>query len=75
MAKFKAGDKVVHLGGVIGDASRNRGMELIILEGPMRIAGAAGTRYIVDRPLYSSRTGGSGPDMYHANEQYLLKLI
>ncbi|ASJ79307.1 hypothetical protein HOU10_gp31 [Curvibacter phage P26059B] len=75
MEKFKAGDRVVHLGGVLGKASRNHGMELVILEGPMRIAGVAGTRYIVDRPLYSNRTGVGDPDMYHANEQYLLKLI
>jgi hypothetical protein len=75
MAKFKAGDRVVHLGGVKGTASRNRGKELIILEGPLRISGAAGVRYIVDRPLYSSRTALGEEDMYHANEDYLLRLI
>jgi hypothetical protein len=75
MAKFKAGDKVVHLGGALGSASRNRGMELIILEGPLRIMGVPGTRYIVDRPIYHTGSNNAEPNMYHANEDYLLKLI
>lgn len=72
MSKFKAGDKVVHLGGVYGTSSRNRGKVLNILDGPYKIAGWAGSRYIVDRPVFAvaspTATG------YHANEEHLLLL-
>ena len=74
MAKFKAGDKVVHLGGTEGVNSPSRGMELIILEGPLVIQGWRGVRYIVDRPICRNLAGGA-PDLYHANEDFLLKLI
>lgn len=72
MSKFKAGDKVVHLGGMYGNASRNRGMVLTVLEGPLRISGFSGSRYIVDRPLYVA--GALTPAMHHANEDCLLLL-
>ena len=72
MAEFKAGDKVVHLGGVRKELSHNRGMVLTILEGPIRIAGYAGGRYIVDRPLWQH--GSELATMYHANAKYLLGL-
>lgn len=72
MAKFQNGDTVVHLGGVSGLASRNRGVVLTIKDGPLRIYGYSGQRYIVDRPLFMQ--GGVSATAYHANEQYLLKL-
>ena len=72
MSTFVAGDKVVHLGGLRGLSSRNRGVALTIKEGPLRISGYAGVRYIVDRPLYVF--GGVSADIYHANEAYLMKL-
>lgn len=72
MKQYKNGDKVVHLGGVNGTASRNRGVVLTILEGPMKIVGYKGVRYIVDRPMYLA--GSPTPNAYHANAEHLLKL-
>jgi hypothetical protein len=72
---FKAGDIVVHTGGTSGIRSRNRGMVLTILEGPLRIVGLRGYRYIVDRPLYLyGQPIGESPTMYSANAEYLFKL-
>lgn len=72
MRQFKAGDKVVHLGGACGLQSRNRGRVFEIKEGPVSIKGYAGSRYIVDRPAYIE--GRSLADVYHVDERYLLKL-
>ena len=72
MSTFVAGDKVVHLGGLCGGISRNRGVALTIKEGPLRISGYAGVRYIVDRPIYVA--GRVNADIYHADEAYLMKL-
>lgn len=69
---FKAGDKVVHLGGALGEASRNRGTVLTILEGPLTIDGWQGVRYIVDKPMFAEKALTA--DHYHANGRYLLKL-
>lgn len=73
MSKFKVGDNVVHLGGVRGELSRNRGKVLTILEGPIKIEGFSGYRYIVDKPLFADDFFNS-TSAHHANEQYLLKL-
>lgn len=72
MEQYKNGDKVVHLGGAKGQTSRNRGSVLTILEGPIKIVGYTGVRYIVDRPVYI--TGHPKPIVYHADAEYLLKL-
>ena len=72
MAEFKSGDVVVHLGGVLKERSRNRGMVLTILEGPVRIEGYAGTRYIVDKPIWAQ--GAENATMYHAKAEYLFRL-
>ena len=71
MAEFKQGDKVVHLGGRAGLASRNRGKVLTIVDGPYLIVGFTGVRYIVDAPvhLYQSKS-----KVYHANAAHLLQL-
>ncbi|MCA3173538.1 MAG: hypothetical protein ING25_10890 [Burkholderiales bacterium] len=71
MAEFKQGDKVVHLGGRAGLASRNRDKVLTIVDGPYRIAGFTGLRYIVDAPVYLYQ---SNQQVYHANAAHLLKL-
>lgn len=70
---FKHNDKVVHLGGKLGTASKNRGKVLTILEGPLKIAGFSGDRYIVDKPVYKHSSDKA--TMYHANSAYLLKLL
>lgn len=72
MAEFKSGDKVVHLGGVLKELSRNRGMVLTILEGPIRMEGYTGWRYIVDLPLW--KPGSEHATMYHADAKNLLGL-
>lgn len=72
MSAFKPGDKVVHLGGVRKELSLNRGMVLTILEGPIRIAGYTGERYIVDRPIWQH--GSEHATMYHADARNLLGL-
>lgn len=72
MAQFKAGDKVVHLGATASQASRNRGKVLTILEGPRKIVGFTGVRYIVDKPLFMPND--LTPDLHHADERYLLLL-
>ena len=71
MAEFKQGDKVVHLGGRAGLASRNRGKVLTIVDGPYRISGFTGLRYIVDVPVYLHE---DSTQVYHANAANLLKL-
>lgn len=72
MSKFKAGDKVVHLGGDYGNARRNRGLVLTVLDGPYNISGWSGSRYIVDRPVYA--VGAPTGADYHADEEHLLLL-
>lgn len=69
---FKSGERVVHLGGVRKELSRNRGMVLTILEGPVRIVGYTGERYIVDQPIFPH--GSEHATLYHANAKYLLAL-
>lgn len=72
MEEFKPGDVVVHLGGALKERSRNRGRVLTILEGPVRIDGYSGNRYIVDKPIWVRDAGNA--TVYHANAEYLLKL-
>ena len=72
MAEFKRGDKVVHLGGVRGLNSRNRGQVMTILDGPYKIAGYQGPRYIVDAGVYMEYSGDQL--VYHANSAHLLQL-
>lgn len=72
MPQFKRGDKVVHLGGVLGEASRNRGKVLTIVDGPYKFVGYAGERYITDRTVDYSNC--DEPAQYHANAEYLLLL-
>ena len=54
-----------------GLASRNRGKVFTIVDGPYRIAGFNGLRYIVDAPvhLYQSKL-----QVYHADAAHLLQL-
>ena len=72
MEEFKRGDKVVHLGGVRGLNSRNRGQVMTILDGPYNIAGYKGTRYIVDVGVYMEDSGDTL--VYHASSAHLLQL-
>ena len=71
MAEFKQGDKVVHLGGRAGLASRNRSKVFTIVDGPYRIEGFTGLRYIVNKPVYIYN---SSTPVFHANAEHLLKL-
>lgn len=72
MAEFKRGDKVVHLGGVRGLNSRNRGQVMTIVDGPYNIVGYKGTRYIVDVGVYLESKGDAV--VYHAGGAHLLHL-
>lgn len=71
MSQFKQGDKVVHLGGLSGVNSANRGKVLTIIDGPYKIVGYVGERYIVDK---ACKIHMHDEYVYHANAEHLLKL-
>lgn len=69
MSEFNVGDKVVHVGGRSGSACPNRGLVLTILDGPYKIMGWAGLRYVVDGGVLVD-----GKTIRHANAAHLLRL-